>query len=67
MIPIPSHLRRMDVGGNIFFGYEMANGLFAQLNTQLGLIKINPKDNRITDDKTSVKNTGFGASLGYRF
>jgi hypothetical protein len=61
------YYKAFDAGANIFTGYEMAGGLFLQLNAQLGLIKINPEDKRITDDKTSVKNTGFGLSLGYRF
>ncbi|MEZ4771586.1 MAG: porin family protein [Bacteroidia bacterium] len=61
------YFKPLDVGGNVFAGYELANGIFFQLNTQLGMIKINPEDNRITgSDKTSVKNTGFGLSLGYR-
>lgn len=50
-----------DAGGNIFAGYETASGIFFQLDTQFGMININPDDNRTT------KNTGFGLSLGYRF
>lgn len=61
------YLKAFDAGGNVFVGYEMANGLFFQLNTQLGLIKINPEDNRLPNDETEMKNTGFGLSLGYRF
>ena len=61
------YFRPLDVGGNIFFGYELAGGVFFQLNTQLGMIKINPEDRRIADNETSIKNTGFGLSLGYRF
>ena len=61
------YLKAMDVGGNIFAGYEMASGIFLQLNTQFGMIKINPEDKRIEDDKSSLKNTGFGLSVGYRF
>jgi hypothetical protein len=64
------HFRPFDAGGNIFFGYEMAAGLFLQLNAQLGMLKINPEDNRnikAYGDQLSVKNTGFGLSLGYRF
>ncbi len=59
--------KTMDVGGNIFAGYETSSGLFLQLDTQLGMIKINPENTGNTADKTSVKNTGFGLSLGYRF
>jgi hypothetical protein len=60
------YFRPFDAGGNIFAGYELSNGIFLQLNTQLGMLNINPEDKRITDNKTSVKNTGFGLSLGYR-
>lgn len=51
----------LDAGANIFAGFEMASGIFLQLDTQLGLVNINPADNPTT------KNTGFGFSLGYRF
>ena len=57
-------IKAFDAGGNIFVGYEMASGMFLQLNTQFGMLKINPE---FPDDKSSVKNTGFGLSLGYRF
>lgn len=50
-----------DAGANIFAGFEMASGIFLQLDTQFGMININPEDNPTT------KNTGFGVSLGYRF
>ena len=62
-----TYFKALDAGGNIFAGYQMAGGLFFQVNTQLGMLKINPEDKRIPDDKSSVKNTGFGLSLGYRF
>ncbi len=55
-----------DAGANIFFGYEMAGGLFLQLDTQFGMLNINPDDAN-SNDKTTAKNTGFGLSLGYRF
>jgi len=61
------YFKPLDFGGNILFGYEMAGGLFFQLNSQLGMVKINPDDNRTANDKTNVKNTGFGLSAGYRF
>jgi hypothetical protein len=61
------YFKALDAGANIFAGYEMASGIFIQLDTQFGLLKINPEDKRIEDDKSSVKNTGFGLSLGYRF
>ena len=59
--------KTLDVGGNIFAGYQMSSGLFLQADTQLGMIKINPENNGNSNDKTSVKNTGFGLSLGFRF
>ncbi|KAF0201687.1 MAG: hypothetical protein FD170_2544 [Bacteroidetes bacterium] len=61
------YFKAFDAGANVFAGYEMAGGLFFQLNAQLGLLNINPEDKRIIDDESSVKNTGFGLSLGYRF
>ena len=62
-----AYFKALDAGANIFAGYELANGFFFQLNTQLGLIKINPKNENFTEDKSTLKNTGFGLSLGYRF
>lgn len=63
-----TYFKALDAGANIFAGYELAGGLFFQLNTQLGFVKINPEDNRFTDDnKTALRNTGYGLSLGYRF
>ena len=50
-----------DAGANIFFGYEMASGIFLQLDTQFGMLDIDP------DENATAKNTGFGLSLGYRF
>lgn len=57
----------IDAGINFLAGYEFARGLSFQLNAQLGLIKINPTISGNSSDKTSLKNTGFGVSLGYRF
>jgi hypothetical protein len=64
---LDTYYKAFDAGGNIFAGYEMAGGLFLQLNTQIGMIKINPEDKRFPNDKSAVRNTGFGLSLGYRF
>jgi hypothetical protein len=61
------YFRAFDVGGNVFAGYEWVNGIFMQLNSQLGMVEINPDDNRLPGNKTSLKNIGFGLSLGYRF
>ncbi len=59
------YMRRLDAGGNLFFGYEFAGGLSVQLNTQLGMIKVNP-DYDDNDDDTKWNNTGFGVSAMYR-
>jgi Outer membrane protein beta-barrel domain len=61
------YAKRVDAGANIFFGYELAGGLSLQFNAQLGMLDVNPDDNRVVDDKTSIRNTGFGISLGYGF
>ena len=54
-----------DAGANLLAGYEFSNNFSFQLNAGLGLINMY---NRPTgDSETSVKNTGFGVSLGYRF
>lgn len=62
-----TYFRPFDAGGNILFGYELSNGLFIQLNAQLGMLNLKPKVNGLSDDKATIKNTGFGLSLGYRF
>lgn len=60
-------LKPLDAGANLFAGYEMASGIFVQLNAQLGLLNIWPEYKGLSGDKTSEKNTGFGLSTGYRF
>lgn len=64
---IKPYLRRFDAGGNLLVGYEFSNKFSAQLNAQLGMVKINPEITDDPDDDTKWKNTGFGISLGYRF
>lgn len=64
---LETYFKAFDAGGNVFVGYEMAGGLFAQLNTQFGMLNIFPEYENSPDDKTEVRNTGFGFSLGYRF
>lgn len=55
-----------DAGANLLFGYEFANKLSFQLNGQLGLLNIAPKnDGNKPDEK--MKNSGFGISVGYKF
>jgi len=61
------YVKPFDAGGNIFFGYEMAGGLFLQLNAQLGMLDIKPDHYLNPDDSSTLKNTGYGISLGYRF
>ncbi|HSH20156.1 MAG TPA: porin family protein [Draconibacterium sp.] len=61
------YIKPFDAGGNIFFGYEMAGGLFMQLNAQLGMINIKPDNYLDPDNSSTLKNTGYGISLGYRF
>jgi hypothetical protein len=62
-----TYFKALDAGGNVFVGYEMASGIFVQLNTQIGMLNISPEDKRYPDSETVIKNTGFGLSLGYRF
>jgi hypothetical protein len=62
------YLKGFDAGGNIFFGYEFTQNIFAQINAQLGLVNINPEVEGLDDDdRGKTKNTGFGLSVGYRF
>jgi len=61
------YYKPFDAGANIFVGYEMSSGIFLQLDTQFGMLNINPEYKGFTADKSSVKNTGFGLSVGYRF
>ena len=61
------YAKRLDVGGNLLVGYELAKKISFQLNAQLGMGKINPKYEWINSDDAKFKNTGFGLSIGYRF
>lgn len=60
-------LKPFDAGGNMLFGYEFASKISLQLNVQLGLVNINPKNDSNPGDQSTLKNTGFGLSAGYRF
>ena len=64
---LKAYFKTYDAGGNILAGYELANGIFCQLNAQFGVVKINPEDQRISNDRSAVRNIGFGISIGYRF
>ncbi len=61
------YLRAFDAGANLLAGYEFDFGISFQLNAQLGLLEVNPGYEDDFEDKASVKNTGFGVSVGYRF
>jgi len=61
------YYKTFDAGGNVFLGFESAGGIFLQVETQFGMLNINPEDKRILTDKSSKRNKGFGMSLGYRF
>jgi hypothetical protein len=61
------YYKPLEFGANFLFGYEFFNHLQVQFNAQLGLTEINPTDARVSNDKTSMKNTGFGLSLGWKF
>ena len=61
----PDEMKRFDAGANFLAGYELSNHFSAQLNAGLGLINLVNREQG--DTKSSLKNTGFGLSLGYRF
>jgi hypothetical protein len=61
------YYKRLDVGGNLLFGYELAKKISFQLNAQLGMANISPEIKDYSSDKGKAKNTGFGLSVGYRF
>jgi len=54
-----------DAGANLLAGYEFNNNLSFQLNAGLGLLNMYNRPDG--DSESSLKNTGFGVSLGYRF
>lgn len=56
----------LDYGANLLAGYELKNGLSAQLNAQLGLANLTPAADGVVSD-SKFKNVGFGISLGYKF
>lgn len=55
-----------DYGANLLVGYELFNKLSVQLNVAMGLANLQPKSNGVERDG-SLRNTGFGISLGYQF
>lgn len=60
------YAKKIDFGGNLLAGYELANNLSIQLNAQLGLANGAPAFSGV-DTKEKFKNVGFGISLGYKF
>jgi len=58
-------MKRFDAGANFLAGYEFSNKLSFQLNAGLGLLNLANRSDG--DTKSSIKNTGFGVSVGYRF
>lgn len=61
----PGEMKRFDAGANLLAGYEFSNKLSFQLNAGLGLVNLANRSQG--DNKSSLKNTGFGISAGYRF
>jgi len=59
-------LKRFDAGGNFLLGYETSSKISIQFNGQLGMTKINPEIEGVSNDHTKYKNLGVGVSLGYR-
>ncbi|WP_462255398.1 porin family protein [Ferruginibacter sp.] len=55
------HLKGLDFGANFLVGYQFSNNLVLKANYTLGLSNISPEDN------SSLKNTGLGFTIGYRF
>lgn len=60
------YYRGIDAGASALLGYELYNGLFAHLNGQMGLLKLN-SDYGLPNDQTAKKNLGFSLSAGFRF
>ena len=64
--PETKYMKGLDFGGNLLVGYELSSKISFQLNAQLGMTNLEPKDNGKKPD-AKAKNTGFGISVGYRF
>jgi hypothetical protein len=59
-------LNRFDAGAGIQVGYEMPQGLYFGLNTDLGLVNV-LSEKTVEGTDYSWKNTSFGVSVGYKF
>jgi hypothetical protein len=62
----PFTVKKMDVGVNLFCGYEFTKRFSAQLNGQLGLTNLQPIVIGIVGGLGKLRNTGAGISLSYR-
>ncbi len=60
------YMAPLDFGAKIMAGFELAAGLQVALDASLGLANITPKYDGEKSD-SSIKNVGFGLTLGYRF
>lgn len=56
-------LKPFEMGAGISAGYMLGNGVYFQFNTQLGLSNLAIDGN----EDNSIKNSGFGFSVGYQF
>jgi len=62
----PFYYKPLDAGANIFVGYQFNKKFSVQLNSQLGLLKLNSTIDGAEQGDAAHKNTGFGVSMGYR-
>ena len=62
----PYKLKRFDAGAGIQVGYELPQGLYFGLNTDLGLVNV-ASETTLDGQDFSWKNTSFGVSVGYKF
>lgn len=62
----PYKLKRFDAGAGIQVGYELPQGVYFGLNTDLGLVNV-ASETSLGGQDFSWKNTSFGVSAGYKF
>jgi hypothetical protein len=63
--PTVREFKRLDGGAVLLAGYEFKKRYSLQLDAQLGLVDVNPKDPD-SNDQMRLRHTGFGISIGYR-
>lgn len=56
-----THMKSFELGGDVFAGYKMANGLFAKVTYNIGFSDLS------TDAHITNKNSYYGISIGYFF